>query len=565
MILKNISFLNKKLEETQILVIYRFISLLITSTFYLLNNTEHEVDRKLFIIGCISISAVILSYLYIKFKDSKKSIMVLLFIEIMGNSIILIPSGGVNSPFIWYSLNTILLSAIFFKGIYSWINLFIYLLNYYTISYLFTENNLSIRALIKEEPNLILSFIMIVAFIQAWSIFIKNTKERNLKLEEVNTQLELSNQVILESFDHIKALYQSFNILSNQGNREGLIKLLFEHIMNITKTNTMFYYDISNDKSKMYFEGDNELLKTLDRNIKESLQHILEYKTPRELTISNKRFVIIIVESNYSSCGILGFEATNSQESILYKNNINQIQFLSELISISFERFYIEQVNEKLAITEEQNRIANEVHDSVLQRLFGMSLGVFSLIKKLEQYSTEEIEKELNLIRKSADTAMKELRDKIYGLSWKKSGTNSFIKDIKSYIEDIKRFNDVRIPFSIKGNDELLTLEQKKALYRMICEGIGNAVRHGKAKNIEVSLEISASNCMLNIIDDGIGFDINIVNKEKSNGLGLLNLYQLTESLHGEISIDSTLGKYTRIEVTVPNNTAEMIEEESTI
>lgn len=565
MILKKIYFLNKGLKESQILFIYRFISLLITSIFYLLNNTEHEIGRKLFIIGAISISAFILSYLYIKFEDSKRRIIVLLFIETVGNSIILIPSGGVNSPFIWYSLNTILLSAVLFKGIYLWINLLIYLLNYYVISYLFTEGNLSIRVLIKEESNLILSFMMIMAFIQAWSIFIKNTKDKNIKLKEINAQLESSNEMILESMGHIKALYQSFNILSNQGNREGLIKLLFKHVKNITKTNTVFYYDISSDKNKMYSEGDNELLNSLSRNIKMDLQYILENKVPKELTISNKRFVIIIVESNFSGYGILGFEVTSRRESIVYENNIIQIQFLSELISASFERFYLEEVNDKLLITEEQNRIANEVHDSVLQRLFGMSLGVFSLIKKLDQYSVDEIEKELNSIRKSADTAMKELRDKIYGLSWKKSGSNSFNKNINSYIEDIKRFNEVNIPFTIQGNDELLSLDQKKALYRIICEGISNAVRHGKAKNIEVSLVISASNSTLNIIDDGLGFDVNVVKNEKSSGLGILNLYQLTECLHGEISINSNQENFTMIEVLIPNNMFLMKKEASTV
>ena len=129
--LKENSFSNKRLEESHIILIYRFMSLLITSIFYLLNNTEH--GRKLFIIGSISISAVILSYLYLKFENSKKSIVVLLIIETVGNSIILIPSGGINSPFIWYSINTILSTAIFLKGVYVWINLSIYLLNHYII------------------------------------------------------------------------------------------------------------------------------------------------------------------------------------------------------------------------------------------------------------------------------------------------------------------------------------------------------------------------------------------------------------------------------------------------
>lgn len=291
--LKENSFSNKRLEESHIILIYRFMSLLITSIFYLLNNTEHEIGRKLFIIGSISISAVILSYLYLKFENSKKSIVVLLIIETVGNSIILIPSGGINSPFIWYSINTILSTAIFLKGVYVWINLSIYLLNHYIIFYFFTGNIFSIRMLLRDEPNLILSFVMIIALIQAWSIFIKDTKSKNIKLEEVNTQLESSNEMILESMDNIKVLYQSFNNLSNQGDREGVIKLLFEYIKDITKINTMFYYDISSEKNEMYFEGDKELEKSLDRNIKGYLNHILRHKCLWQVLFPALRKLII--------------------------------------------------------------------------------------------------------------------------------------------------------------------------------------------------------------------------------------------------------------------------------
>ena len=186
---------------------------------------------------------------------------------------------------------------------------------------------------------------------------------------------------------------------------------------------------------------------------------------------------------------------------------MHQLQFLSELISIAFERFYLEEINERLLITEEQNRIANEIHDSVLQRLFSMSCGIFSMMKKLDNYSLEEIENELNLIRKTTDTVMKELRAKIYGLSWKKSGSSSFAMDIRKYIDDIKKLSNVIIPFSIVGSDEQLSCKQKKALYRMICEGIGNAVRHGEAEIIEVSLNISPEETTLSIVDNGKGFD----------------------------------------------------------
>lgn len=564
-ITKKGSFLEEKLEESKILFMYRYISLLVTSTFYFLDQTEHLVGRKIFIISCLTISAVILSYLYLIYENSNKNILLLICMETIGNSILLIPSGGINSPFIWYTLNTILISSLFLKKIYCLINIYAYILFSSIIIYFGTDESLNILKLLKEESNLILSFIMIIAAVQVWSIFIRKTKEKSERLEEVNIQLELANEMIIQSMDHIKSLYQSVNIITNQGNKEGLIKLLFDNIKKITKTSMVFYYDISDENNKMISEGNDGLIKLLEENIIKDLENILKYKTPMEINISNTRFVILTVKSTFGDYGIFGLKAVNNKESNIYKNNINQLQFLSELISVAFERFCLEEINERLLITEEQNRIANELHDSVLQRLFSMSCGAFSLMKKLDKYTKEEIEEELNLIRKTTDIVMKELRAKIYGLSWKKSGNNSFIIDIKKYIEDIKKLNNVNIPFTIIGSDELLSSIQKKALYRMICEGIGNAVRHGKARNIEISLNINSSRSILIVADDGIGFDVDKVKGDKTKGLGIQNLYQLTESLHGDIEIHSKPQKNTRIEIMLPNNIVLMKGEEISV
>ncbi len=554
-IIEKASFLKGKSEESQILFIYRYISLFITSTFYFLNHSEHLIIKKIFIIACLTVAATILSYLYLMYEKSYKNIKILILIETIGNSILLIPSGGINSPFIWYTLNTILISSVFFKKIYCWINLFVYLISSIIIIYFGDDNNLNISKFVKEESNLILSFIMIIAAVQVWSIFIRETKDKSKRLEELNIQLELANNMIMESIDHIKTLYKSVNILTIQGNKEGLTKLLFEYTEKITRTNTVFYYDISENINKIILEGNNNSVEfLLEENITRNLKNILKSKLPMEMYISNTRFIIVPVKSSYKDYGILGFQETSSKESIIYSNNMYQIQFLSELISAAFEKFYLQEINERLLITEEQNRIANEIHDSVLQRLFSMSCGVFSLIKKLDKYTAEDIEKELNTIRKTADVVMKELRKKIYGLSWKKSGYNSFTIDIRQYIDDIKKLNNINISFHVIGSDELLSCKQKKAIYRIICEGIGNAVRHGKANNIETSLKINSCNIVLSIIDDGTGFDLNRVIKDKTGGLGIQNIYQLTESIGGNIKIDSKLGSNTKITLMIPNN-----------
>lgn len=556
---------DKILEESKTLFIFRYISLLVTSIFYFLNSSEHILGKKIFIIGSLTISAIILSYLYLIYEESQRNIKLLLLIEIIGNSVLLIPSGGFNSPFIWYTLNTILISSVFLKRIYCWINILLYIGISSLLGYLSADYDIDILKFMREEPNLILSFLMIIIAIQAWSVFAKKIKDRSRAIEEMNFQLELSNNMLIESMEHITALYQSIDILNNRGNKEGSIKLLFNHIKNITKTNLVFYYDILKSPQEIISSSANDLTIDIEKSIKTNLRDILAYNEPKEISIQGTRFIIMTLRSNYGNYGILGLESEDKRDGIVYKNNIYQLQFLSQLISVAFDRFYLEEINERLLITEEQNRIANEIHDGVLQRLFSMSCGIFSLMKSLHKYNAIEIENELNLIRQAANDVMKELRSKIYGLSWKKSGENTFIIDIKTYIEDVKRFNNTNIPFYIIGNDELLSCKQKRAIYRIICEGIGNAIRHGESKNIEVSLEISPSSNILRIIDDGIGFDLDKVKENKNKGLGIENLYQLTDSLEGNIKIYSEIGKGTTIQVIIPNNVELMKGEKTTV
>ena len=546
-------FINHKNQESQIIFVYRYLSLLITSIFYLVDHPEHSIARKIFIILCISISAIILSYLYPNYEKSKKDIKILLIMETIGNVILLIPSGGINSPFIWYTLNTILISSIYLDSINCWFNFIAYLISYLIILKFGSTLGVSGIVIQKEQSNLLLSFLMIIVAIQIIGIYIKKTKLERERLERSNNQLELENILKKESIDHIKNLYQSVNILANQGNKEGIINFSFENIIRITKASTVFYFDITEDTKKMYSYGDKNLIDKLDLKISSNLEDILEKNDFIELSVLDRQFIIVPIKANYLVYGILGLEATYSKESLVYKENVYQLNFLSELISTAFERLALEEVNERLLISEEQNRIANEIHDSVLQKLFSMSCGIYSTIKKLNIYTSEEIENDLNLLRNTTDTVMKDLREKIYGLSWNKSGSNSFSLDVKRYINDIKKLNNVNIPFTVLGNVEILSTNQKKALYRMICEGLSNSVRHGKANNIEIKLNINKERTCLSIKDDGMGFDLKQTLEDKTRGLGLQNLYQLTESLQGEIHIYSEMGIGTTIEITMPN------------
>ena len=81
---------------------------------------------------------------------------------------------------------------------------------------------------------------------------------------------------------------------------------------------------------------------------------------------------------------------------------------------------------DQIIIIEEQNRIANEIHDSVSQRLFGIVYSLHSLQDKSENITREELNKEYKFLSKTANTTIKELRSAIYRLSSVKKGEKPF-------------------------------------------------------------------------------------------------------------------------------------------
>ncbi|ERI92097.1 ATPase/histidine kinase/DNA gyrase B/HSP90 domain protein [Clostridiales bacterium oral taxon 876 str. F0540] len=550
-------FSSNEPDKIKIIYLYRYLSLIITSIFYLIGNTNHPIQKKVIIIVCITISSVIINYLYIKNFGDKSKIILLILIETIGNSFILIPSGGINSPYIWYCLNTILITSIELDKKICWINLIIYVFCSTFLSFsLFGDKNESFLFLIDKELNLILSLCLITILIQLLSKYMEKIEGRSIRLSEDNKQLK-------ESMTYTMELYEAVHLLTNESNKQKLIELITDYTKKITRTNTALFYYVRNSKSKIIFKNE-EMNSKIKENIKnyilKSYDELSKEDIIKQVTVDNKKFVLSPIKLGCIPCGILGIEAPKG-EMQNYNEAIDQLLLLSELSSIAFRRLDLEKETERLVISEEQNRIANEIHDSVLQRLFSISCGIYSISKRVTTLNEESIKEELNTIRNSINSTMNELRAAVYGLSFKKGGTNNFIVDINNFIDEIKKLNGSNVTFQLIGDTEQLNLLQKKYLYRIICEGIGNAVRHGRAKNIQVVLGIK-DNIILEINDDGTGFNYESIGKGQEKGLGIDNINNLVCSLNGKVHINTSIGKGTKIKISMPLKIFSSIEED---
>ena len=331
--------------------------------------------------------------------------------------------------------------------------------------------------------------------------------------------------------------------------------MIFDYAKKITRSEWIFFIKKGSQDNAVSFTTDwtqHENENGIKAGLMESIGCIESLESPEYLRVGDMLFLAVPVKCHFRTYGVIGaaiMPGSNDQETgeIIY-----QLTFLSELGTIALEKFELEHINRRLLINEEQNRIANEIHDGVLQKLFSLSCGIYAMMNRPGKLSRMKIQSELSMMQASINHIMGELRSTIYGYSWKKDGVNNFVLAITSYIQSIKRQHGNDVSFVLKGNHELLSTDQKKAFYRIVCEGIGNAIRHGKAEHIKVELSVGVKDILLKISDDGTGFDIRMMEENGKPGMGLGNMQLLAQSLRGELQLISELNNGTTITITVP-------------
>ncbi len=518
----------------RIICSYRHASWALTSIFYLTSRPYNVVFYKLGVILSLLIFSLFVNSLYKKIENDKQALGKLVLIETVGIEFLLIPTGGLTSPFIWYALNPILVSAIYLPSYFSWINLLFYLVTGVLMSFfVFNPANLSIYQIFANNSYLILIFILINLAIQFLVLLTKELNDMNIKKEE--------------SIEHIMSLYQMIETLNNHSSKEKLFEALADYTCKLTKSNSACIWLKEYNLIKINKEADSTDLDMLLQALKSINFNVQEIQN---INLLNKNILAVPITSPSTFYGVVAVQTSEDASTNTINQNTKLLKFISDLSSVILDRFNLEGIEEHLLVTEEQNRIANEMHDNVSQRLFGISYGIHGVLGIIDDLSKEEIKDYLLEMRDTSNIAMKELRKSIYKLSSRKKGKKYLQESIQNFLDSITKLHGVSINFSVEGDENLIILGLKKGLTRIIREACGNAIRHGKCRNISIELCISSNDINLLIIDDGDGFELSSI--DKKDGLGLSNMKALVNSYNGSIEIKSKINQGTNINILLP-------------
>lgn len=226
--------------------------------------------------------------------------------------------------------------------------------------------------------------------------------------------------------------------------------------------------------------------------------------------------------------------------------DVRLIQIYADQAAIAIEHARLSRQVEAMAVVEERQRLARDLHDSVNQSLYGIALYARAAQRQLDLGNLGAVNQHLENLNTTAQDALAEMRRLIFDLRpsiLEQEGLASAIEARLRFVEErlgvesgLKVRLDGRLPEHIE--DEL---------YRIVQEALNNVIKHAHASQVTVYLIQSGRVLLLKIQDNGVGFDV----EAKTNGLGLKTIQERAVRLNAHLSIESHIGQGTMILVEV--------------
>ncbi|MGE7586843.1 sensor histidine kinase [Peribacillus sp. NPDC101480] len=197
-------------------------------------------------------------------------------------------------------------------------------------------------------------------------------------------------------------------------------------------------------------------------------------------------------------------------------------------------------------VSQERNRLARELHDSVSQQLFAASMFMSAITESQSDMEKTEM-KQFKVVEEMIHQSQLEMRALLLHLRPVALKGKSLHEGMKELLLELAQ----KVTMDINWKMEPVTLDKgiEDHLFRILQESISNTLRHAKANSLEVLLIVRDGMIILRITDDGIGFN---VEESKTGSYGLQNMHERAVELGGTMQLVSVPNKGTKLEVKIP-------------
>jgi ligand-binding sensor domain-containing protein len=229
---------------------------------------------------------------------------------------------------------------------------------------------------------------------------------------------------------------------------------------------------------------------------------------------------------------------------------------LLALISIVIYMVYRYRVNELMQRQAIRNKIAQDLHDSMGSAL--SSISVYSQVAKIyeQKEQKEKLEQALDKISSTSGEMISEMNDIVWAINPQNDNLEKITQRMESYAKPLLQAKNISFsfsyPYSLKFQN--LPMELRKNFYLIFKEAVNNALKYSECKSMEVYITTNHNRVVLEVKDDGKGFDITEIEKKAGKSLsgnGLANMKRRAEEMKGDLTIASTPGKGTLVRLSI--------------
>lgn len=275
--------------------------------------------------------------------------------------------------------------------------------------------------------------------------------------------------------------------------------------------------------------------------------------------LRNSRSVVTVpLRAGYDNYGLMVFA---SQEPFAFDERYqNFLEAIGIQTTIALQNAVLYQnlldEKERLVDVEEaaRHKLARDLHDGPTQAISSIAMRM-SIVKSMLRTEPEKVEKELDRIEEIAYKTTSEIRGMLFTLRPLALESKGLDAALQQLAEKMDAIYDQKVEVMVSQDAEaMMTQHQSGTIFYIIEEAVNNARKHAKADVIRVRVTLYEDVVLVEIADNGVGFDLKAVqeNYEGRTSLGMVNLKERSELIEGTLSIESAPGRGTTISVVVP-------------
>lgn len=199
---------------------------------------------------------------------------------------------------------------------------------------------------------------------------------------------------------------------------------------------------------------------------------------------------------------------------------------------------------------EERTLLSRDLHDGVGQSLYSV---IITLNAVIHEKSIDKKDDMLLNAKQLVNDALTEVRDLAHSLRPSILDDFGFIAALKAYIKKYMEIHRIQVELDVNEIEERLHPDIETALFRICQEALINCAKHSNSNRIIISIDISKTEAVINIQDNGRGFELQRIKGSPIQGIGLLSIKERAERLGGEAFIHTNEMQGTTVHVRIPH------------